>query len=109
LFPERLFWHDGCLYGTKDNLKIRLHFVFPEAEDRPSFAFQLLLYAAVTLNVTADLLAPEIAIALGHYTVLGASVPEAAVYEHRNLCGFENQVRSTDDTGAEAISHAESP
>jgi hypothetical protein len=70
--------------------------VLPDAYSRPAGLLKHQIYALVAFPVAGDFLPPEICVGLRYSTVLGASVPVAAVEK------YTNPLPSKDQIGADA-------
>ncbi len=74
--------------------------MLPEAQNSPSFGFQMLSCFAVARHVLVELGTPPIGVRFGLRRVLRAAVPEAAVHEDRDLCLGEDDIdRATGHAG----------
>jgi hypothetical protein len=69
------------------------YFVLPEPNHSPSLSSEQATYLAIAGFVPPELLRPVASIRAWHAISLGAAVPVAAVEEHDQTCGFENEIR----------------
>lgn len=82
--------------------------MLPHVERRPPQRNQPLVHLDVAFSVPCDLGTPELRVRLGGHSVLGASMPEAAVHEHRDADPHKHDVGPSRQTStAAAESHAE--
>jgi hypothetical protein len=68
--------------------------MFPDAEDTPASVLKDRRLPEIALSGPADLRFPELAVGGGHFPVLWASMPEAAVDEHGDLTTRKDNVRA---------------
>lgn len=68
--------------------------MFPDADRDPSGLLECCIGITVAADVRLDLLAPELRVALGPCPVGWAAVPEAAIYEDRDLRAAEHHIAS---------------
>ncbi len=66
--------------------------VFPDPEDRPAKVLQVSRGHRVALSISFELGDPPSVVGRGHLTVIGTSMPEAAVDEHGDLRTREGDV-----------------
>ena len=66
--------------------------VLPDADDGPANLSKTLVGVAIPLTIGLNFFAPEGGVALRLRCMLGTSVPEAAIDEHSNTGGSENDV-----------------
>ncbi len=69
--------------------------MLPEAQYQPARGGEVGRYLGIPLNVAPGLDVPEVRIGLGRYVVGGTAMPEAAVYEDRDLPPGERYVDAT--------------
>lgn len=77
-------------------------FVFPDADDEPAGLGQSFVGVSIASHVSIELLRPPLCVSFGRGFVLGAAVPKAAIDEHRNFGGAEDDVGASPHPGQHA-------
>lgn len=68
--------------------------MFPNTNHQPATASELVVGVRVARDVRKNLLAPKLLIGFWPRCVLGAAMPEAAIYEDGNSGTSKNDIRS---------------
>ena len=67
-------------------------FVFPDPDNLPTEVLKILVVRPIAIHVALEFSSPIFVVTVRHCGVFRATVPETAVYEHRNFLGWENDV-----------------
>ena len=74
--------------------------MFPDAQDRPTVAFESLSIKSVSVEITLKLWNPVLHVSCGRLSVLRARVPEATVDEDRYPVLREHDIWTTEARGS---------
>jgi hypothetical protein len=69
--------------------------VFPSTNHQPAAPSETSVRVRIALDIGEDLRAPELRVGLWPCAVLGAAVPETAIYENRNPSAPEDDICSS--------------
>ncbi|OJY43454.1 MAG: hypothetical protein BGP08_01335 [Rhizobiales bacterium 64-17] len=104
IFPRNDFQNTA-----DDSRNVLLHFMFPNPDDLPSISSQLRRNPSIARDVAVQLIAPEFVVRFRLHTMLGASMPKAAVNENDQSPSSKCDVRPAGQLCMQSVSEAKRP